>query len=101
VSIRSLLRFSRRKRNLRHIVMKDRLLVVLHPPDRDPRPVRFDDRAVVIAVRIPANAVADFKLSRIVAVHSCSLPFFRVGLTCNGLASAEVTLAGPILSVPA
>ena len=36
--------------DLRHIVMKDRLLAAIDPLDSDARPIRFNDRAVVVAI---------------------------------------------------
>ena len=61
---------------LAHIVMQKRLFATVVPLNGHTRPVSFRDRASIHFVIAPANAVADFKVSRLIAGHlfTCLFP---------------------------
>jgi hypothetical protein len=54
---------------LAHIVVQKRLFATVVPPNGHTRPISFRDRASIHFVIAPANAVADFKVSRLIAGH--------------------------------
>ena len=49
--------------------MKNGLLAAIIPFDGQSGPIRFTDGALIIFITIPANAVADFKFSGLIAGH--------------------------------
>jgi hypothetical protein len=61
--------FSPARLNLRHVVMKNGLLAAIIPFDGYARPILFSDGAPIILISIPANAVADFEGSGLIASH--------------------------------
>ena len=66
--------------NLRHVVVKNGLLAAIIPFDGYARPILFSYDALIILIVLPANAVADLKLSGMVAGHlvtMASRPFPR------------------------
>ena len=74
--------------NPHHVVMPDRYGVAVIPLDRDSTPSDINDCAKISRAQFPANAVADFELSRLFAGHqirphpgstisSCIIPAMR------------------------
>jgi hypothetical protein len=57
------------KLDLRHIVVKNGLFATIIPFDGYARPIFFSDRALIVLVGVPANAVAEFELPGLVAGH--------------------------------
>jgi hypothetical protein len=60
---RPLHHFIRHLLNLRHVVVVNGLLTAIVPFDGYARPIRFSDGALIGSIVLPANAVADVKLS--------------------------------------
>ena len=74
-------RYSRRHPlNLCHLIVKNGLLAAIIPFDGDASPIRFSDCARVILIVVPANTVADFELSGLVAGHWPCLIILAVAL---------------------
>jgi hypothetical protein len=61
--------FIRHLLNLRHVVVVNGLLTAVIPFDGYARPIRFSDGALVGSIVLPANTVADVKLSGLFAGH--------------------------------
>jgi len=61
--------FIRHPLNLRHVVVVNGLLTTVIPFDGYGRPIRFSDGALVGSIVLPANTVADVKLSGLFAGH--------------------------------
>jgi hypothetical protein len=49
--------------------MKNGLFAAIIPFDGYARPILFSDRALIVLVGVPANAVAEFELPGLVAGH--------------------------------
>jgi hypothetical protein len=58
---------------LRHVVVLNRIGLTIIPSDSDSVPNRFDNRAKISGAMIPANAVAYFENSGLIAGH-CKHP---------------------------
>ena len=69
---------------LAHIVVQKRLFATVVPLNGHTRPVSFRDRASIHFVIAPANAVADFKVSRLIAGHlfTCLFPVGTYARIC-------------------
>jgi hypothetical protein len=61
--------FIRHPLNLRHVVVVNGLLTAVIPFDGYARPIRFSDGALIGSIVLPANTVADVKLSGLFASH--------------------------------
>jgi hypothetical protein len=88
--------FRRHPLNLRHIVVKNGLLAAIIPFDCYARPILFSDGALIISISVPANAVADVKLSGLVAGHFhhwCELS------AASALRNASLTASSRVLVV--
>jgi hypothetical protein len=55
--------------NLRHVVVVNGLLTAIIPFDGYARPILFSDGALIGSIVLPANTVADVKLSGLFAGH--------------------------------
>jgi hypothetical protein len=61
--------FRRHPLNLRHVVVMNGLLTAVIPFDGYARPILFSDGALIGSIVLPANTVADVKLSGLFAGH--------------------------------
>jgi hypothetical protein len=55
--------------NLRHVVVVNGLLTAVIPFDGYARPILFSDGALIGSIVLPANTIADVKLSGLFAGH--------------------------------
>ncbi len=65
--------FRRHPLNLRHVVVLNCLLTAVIPFDGYARPILFSDGALIGSIVLPANTVADVKLSGLFAGHCAPL----------------------------